>query len=76
MNRTINNMLEKFVSENQLDWDELLPALVWSCTTSKHSATGYSPFELNHGFAATLSWSRNRIAAAVLVSRSSASGMG
>ena len=54
MNRTINNMLAKFVSENQLDWDELLPALVWSYNTSKHSATGYSPYELNHGFAATL----------------------
>ena len=54
MNRTINNMLAKFVNENQLNWDELLPALVWSYNTSKHSATGYSPFELNHGFAATL----------------------
>ena len=54
MNRTINNMLAKFVSENQMDWDELLPALVWSYNTSKHSATGYTPFELNHGFAATL----------------------
>ena len=54
MNRTINNMLAKFVSENQLNWDELLPALVWSYNTSKHSATGYSPFELNHGFPATL----------------------
>ena len=47
-------MLAKFVSENQLNWDELLPALVWSYNTSKHSATGYSPFELNHGFPATL----------------------
>ena len=54
MNRTINNMLAKFVSENQLDWDELLPALVWSYNTSKHSATGYSPYELNHGFPATM----------------------
>ena len=54
MNRTINNMLAKFVDENQLNWDELLPALVWSYNTSKHSAMGYSPFELNHGFAATL----------------------
>ena len=54
MNRTINNMLAKFVDENQLNWDELLPALVWSYNTSKHSATGYSPFELNHGFPATM----------------------
>ena len=34
MNRTINNMLAKFVSENQMDWDELLPALVWSYNTA------------------------------------------
>ena len=54
MNRTINNMLAKFVDVNQLNWDEMLPSLVWSYNTSKHSATGYSPFELNHGFAATL----------------------
>ena len=54
MNRTINNMLAKFVDVNQLNWDEMLPSLVWSYNTSKHSATAYSPFELNHGYAATL----------------------
>ena len=35
MNRIIINMLAKFVDENQLDWDELLPALVWSYNTFK-----------------------------------------
>ena len=54
MNRTINNMLAKFVDQNQLNWDEMLPGLVWSYNTSKHSATGYSPYELNHGFPATM----------------------
>ena len=62
MNRTINNMLAKYVDVNQLNWDEMLPSLVWSYlpslvwsyNTSKHSATGYSPFELNHGYTATL----------------------
>ena len=49
MNHTINEMLAKAVADNQHNWDELLPALVWSHNTSKHSATGYSPFELNHG---------------------------
>ena len=44
MNRTINNMLAKYVDVNQLNWDEMLPSLVWSYNTSKHSATGYSPF--------------------------------
>ena len=54
MNRTINEMLAKAVADNQRNWDELLPALVWSYNTSKHSATGYSPFELNHGHAPLL----------------------
>ena len=54
MNRTINEMLAKAVADNQRNWDELLPALVWSYNTSKHSATGYSPFELNHGHAPVL----------------------
>ena len=54
MNHTINEMMAKAVADNQRNWDELLPALVWSHNTSKHSATGYSPFELNHGHAPVL----------------------
>ena len=54
MNRTINEMLAKAVADNQRNWDDLLPALVWSDNTSKHSATGHSPFELNHGHAPVL----------------------
>ena len=49
MNRTINEMLAKAVADNQCNWDKLLPAFVWSHNTSKHSATGYSSFELDHG---------------------------
>ena len=54
MNHTINEMLAKAVADNQRNWDELLPAFVWSHNTSKHSATGHLPFELNHGHAPVL----------------------
>ena len=54
MNRTINNMLANIVSKNRHDCYEWLPTLVWSYNTPKHSATGYTPFELNHEIAATL----------------------
>ena len=42
------------MADNQPNWDELLPALVWSYNTSKHSATGHLPFNLKRGHAPVL----------------------
>ena len=47
-------MSAKFVDVNQLNWDKLFPAVVWSDNTTKHCATGCLPFEQNHEFAATM----------------------
>ena len=48
-NRTIENMLSAFVSENQKDWDEYLPLLMLAYRSSIHEATGVSPCEMMFG---------------------------
>lgn len=41
--RTLNSMLGKAISEDQRDWDEMLPSIMAAYRSSKHEATGYSP---------------------------------
>ena len=48
-NRTIENMLSTFVSENQKDWDIYLPLLTLAYRSSIHEATGVSPCEMMFG---------------------------
>ena len=48
-NRTLENMLSKFVAENQRDWDEHLPFLMMAYRSSVHETTGCSPSELMLG---------------------------
>ena len=48
-NRTMNQMLAQYVSENQTDWDLWLGSVLYAYRTAKHSSTGYSPFELVFG---------------------------
>jgi hypothetical protein len=43
-NRTMEEMVRHYVSHRQDDWDQLLPALEFAYNTSKHRATGVSPF--------------------------------
>ena len=43
LNRTIEDMLSKYVSENQRDWDEFLPFVMLAYRTSTHDSTGFSP---------------------------------
>ena len=47
-NRTLADMLSKFVGTNQRDWDIRLPYLSHAYRTSVHSATLESPFYLMH----------------------------
>jgi len=49
-NRTLEEMLSKFVNPQLSNWDELLPSALFAYNTSVHSSTGYSPFEMIHGF--------------------------
>ena len=43
MNRTIEEMLSKYVAENQRDWDKYLPLVLSAYRTSTHNSTGFSP---------------------------------
>ena len=43
LNRTTEDKLSKYVSENQRDWDEFLPFVMLAYRTSIHDRTGSSP---------------------------------
>ncbi|XP_074029272.1 uncharacterized protein [Leptinotarsa decemlineata] len=48
-NRTISNYLSMFVSENQRDWDKLVPLFLLAYKSSQHDVTGYTPSMLLTG---------------------------
>ena len=48
-NRTLKNMLAKFVDENLSDWDCHLPLLMMAYRSAVHETTGCSPSELMFG---------------------------
>lgn len=48
-NRTIQNMLAKFVSENHRDWDKFLSLVTLAYNSSVQESTGYSPSLLMFG---------------------------
>jgi hypothetical protein len=50
-NGTLLNMLAKFTSSDQHDWDLHLPAVTWAYNTSEHASTGFSPYEILFGTA-------------------------
>ena len=49
MNRTLQNMLAKYVSDHQRDWDEHLPLMMMAYRSSVHASTQYTPFYLLFG---------------------------
>jgi len=49
MNRTLQNMLAKYVSDHQRDWDEHLPLMMMAYRSSVHASTQYTPFCLLFG---------------------------
>jgi transposase InsO family protein len=48
-NSYISQSLSMFVSDNQKDWDEYLPAILFAYRTSPQATTGDSPFYLLYG---------------------------
>ena len=46
---TMHSMLAKWVSENQRDWDDKLPAVAFAYRITPQEATGYTPFFLQFG---------------------------
>jgi transposase InsO family protein len=48
-NGTLTTMLSHYTSENQDDWDVHVPYVLYAYRTSKHSATGETPFRLIFG---------------------------
>ena len=46
---TMHSMLAKFISDNQRDWDEKLPAVAFAYRTSVQESTKFTPFYLMYG---------------------------
>lgn len=53
-NRTLKDMVAKYVRGNGYNWDLIVPASCFAYNTSKHVVTGYTPFFLVHGREARL----------------------
>ena len=53
-NRTLKDMVAKYVQSDGSDWDEVAGPVAFAYNTSKHAATGYTPFFLVHGREARL----------------------
>jgi hypothetical protein len=49
MNRVLEEVLRCFVNKRHSDWDKWLPMAQFAINNSRHSATGFTPFYLNHG---------------------------
>ncbi|KAK3086868.1 hypothetical protein FSP39_024642 [Pinctada imbricata] len=48
-NRTVEDMLSKFVANNQKDWDSYLPLIMLAYRSSRHDSTGFSPCSMMLG---------------------------
>uniref|UniRef100_A0A090XF40 RNA-directed DNA polymerase n=2 Tax=Ixodes ricinus TaxID=34613 RepID=A0A090XF40_IXORI len=53
-NRTLADMISKYVSSSHQDWDQFLPYATFAYNSSVHDTTGYSPFFLLYGHEPTL----------------------
>ncbi|KAK3104816.1 hypothetical protein FSP39_010929 [Pinctada imbricata] len=54
LNRTIKDMIAKYVSANQTDWDRYIDGLVLAYNTSLHESTGITPYRLVFGTECTV----------------------
>jgi len=54
LNGTIINMLASYTAENQKQWVHFIQKVVFAYNTSKHSATGFTPYFLAHGREASI----------------------
>lgn len=48
-NRTLGDMLAKYASSDQSNWDSILPFVTYAYNTATQSTTGFSPFFLLYG---------------------------
>jgi hypothetical protein len=48
LNRTIEDMISKFVSKNQKDWDRYLPYLMMAYRSSVHDTMGWGMYMKCH----------------------------
>ena len=48
-NRTLNDMLSLYVSQNEKDWDSWVPSVLFASRSAVHASTGKSPFEMLYG---------------------------
>jgi transposase InsO family protein len=49
LHRTLNDIIAKRVSKNQLDWEDHIPAALWAIRTSTHSGSRHTPYFLVYG---------------------------
>lgn len=49
INRVLKTILTAYVHDNQRDWDKYLPSVACAIRTSKHEATGLTPYFINFG---------------------------
>ncbi|KAK3104448.1 hypothetical protein FSP39_002287 [Pinctada imbricata] len=49
LNRTIKDMLSKYISANQIDWDRYIDYFVLAYNTTPHESTDISPYRMLHG---------------------------
>jgi hypothetical protein len=50
-NRSVAQIIRAMVGPTQTDWAELLSQVEFAINSTKSATTGYSPFELNYGYA-------------------------
>lgn len=53
-NRTLAEIIRKYVSSSHQDWDQFLPYATFAYNSSVHDTTGYTPFFLLYGHEPTL----------------------
>jgi hypothetical protein len=49
VHRTINSLLTKVISDNQVTWQERLVCVTASCNGPFHEVIGYSPYYIMYG---------------------------
>ena len=49
LNQSLINMLATYIKEDQSDWDEFIPYMLYAYQTAKHESTDETPYYLMHG---------------------------
>lgn len=54
LNRTIKDILSKYISVNQTDWDKFIDGIVFAYNSTIHESTGMTPYKMVFGEEMTL----------------------